>query len=124
LDLLVDTHALAWLASGDRRLGKALVAALADPDTRLFVSAVTAYEYADLQARGRLPESVDIAAFQTAFGFHLLDYPAALWQVAAELPKIHRDPVDRMTIAHARALNLTLVTADKTVRRYPVRTLW
>lgn len=124
MDLLVDTHALAWMASGDRRLGRALIAALADPDTRLFVSAVTAYEYADLQARGRLPDAVDIAALQAAFGLHLLDYPAALWQVAADLPDIHRDPVDRMTVAHARALALTLVTADRTIRRYPVETLW
>ena len=123
MDLLVDTHVLAWLASGDGRIGKALLAALADPDTRLFVSALTAFEYADLQVRGRLPAGVDLSMLQDALGFDLLDYPAELWRLAADLPLVHRDPVDRMVIAHAVALALTLVTADATMRKYPVATI-
>lgn len=34
------------------------------------------------------------------------------------------DPVDRMLIAHAIHADLTLVSADETMRRYPVRSLW
>jgi PIN domain nuclease of toxin-antitoxin system len=36
----------------------------------------------------------------------------------------HGDPVDRMLIAHALHAGLTLVTADETIRRYPVPTIW
>jgi PIN domain nuclease of toxin-antitoxin system len=43
---------------------------------------------------------------------------------ADSLPDIHRDPVDRMLIAHAIAAGLVLVTADRQIDRYPVRTLW
>jgi PIN domain nuclease of toxin-antitoxin system len=124
LDLILDTHALAWIASDDRRLSQRLVAAMRDPETRLMVSAVTAYEYSDLLARGRLPTEVDIGILQAVLGFVLVDYSAALWSVATALPDIHRDPVDRMLIAHSIAIEATLVTADETMQRYPVKILW
>jgi PIN domain nuclease of toxin-antitoxin system len=124
MDLILDTHTLLWLVTGDRRLSPALVAQLADPDTHCFVSAVTAWEYSDLHRRGRLPGSVSLPLAQERFGFTVLDLPAELWKEAEALPDIHGDPVDRMLIAHARAANLVLVTADRQVRRYPVRSFW
>jgi PIN domain nuclease of toxin-antitoxin system len=46
--------------------------------------------------------------------------PAASWEQIASLPDIHRDPVDRMLIAHALVEGMTLLTADANIRRYPV----
>jgi len=37
---------------------------------------------------------------------------------------LHRNPADRMLICHSRLAGLTLVTADATIRSYPVETLW
>lgn len=54
----------------------------------------------------------------------VIDYPAEAYHVADSLPDIHRDPVDRMLIAHALHAGLPIVTADATIRRYPVRTIW
>jgi len=88
------------------------------------VSAITAWEYADLQKRRRLPTTEDILHLQSLYGFELLDFPSSAWALAEELPDIHRDPVDRMFIAHAIAADLTIVTADRSIRRYPVKTLW
>lgn len=97
---------------------------MTDADTRLLVSAVTAYEYSDLLARRRLPAEIDIGVLQAVLGFTLLDYSAQLWVIAAELPNVHRDPIDRMLIAHALAIDATLATADAAMQRYPVKTLW
>ncbi len=124
MDLILDTHALLWLVTGDSQLGEALIAELADPDTRCFVSAVTAWEYSDLHLRGRLRGSVPLALAQDRLGFVVLDLPADLWMQAEELPSIHGDPIDRMLVAHARALDMTLATADRDMRRYPVKSLW
>lgn len=88
------------------------------------VSAVTAYEYADLRHRGRIPASAHLSDLQERLMFKLLDYPAELWTLAATLPPLHRDPVDRMLVAHAMALEVPLVTADAMIRRYPIKTLW
>jgi PIN domain nuclease of toxin-antitoxin system len=40
------------------------------------------------------------------------------------LPLIHKDPFDRMIVAQAMAEGFTLVTADETLHRYPVKWLW
>ena len=40
------------------------------------------------------------------------------------LPLHHRDPFDRMLVAQAAVEDLTLVTKDREIARYEVRTLW
>lgn len=124
MDLLLDTHVLVWFAAGDRRLGSDFLSLLPDSRTRLFVSAVTAHEYVDLLMRGRFGEGVDLDQLADVMGFHLLDFPAECWTVVQTLPDIHRDPVDRMLIAHAITLDLALATADTMLARYPVRVVW
>jgi PIN domain nuclease of toxin-antitoxin system len=36
----------------------------------------------------------------------------------------HRDPSDRLLIAQAQALNVTILSADALLDRYDVRRLW
>jgi PIN domain nuclease of toxin-antitoxin system len=88
------------------------------------VSAAIAFEFADLQARRRIPIDDPIDALAALIGFSVVDFPAEAWRVAATLPAIHREPVDRILIAHAIAGDFTLVTADKIVRSYPVKSIW
>lgn len=113
-----------WFGVGSRRLSRRAREVIEAPDNPLYVSAVTAWEYADLEARGRFADSAPLASLRDALRFEILDFTADLWAVAVSLPAIHRDPVDRMLVAHAIAMDLTVVTADKTIRRYPVATLW
>jgi PIN domain nuclease of toxin-antitoxin system len=43
----------------------------------------------------------------------------------AALPLLHRDPADRFLIATAQEHNLTLVTPNPAIRKYPnLNTLW
>jgi PIN domain nuclease of toxin-antitoxin system len=111
------------MVNGDRRLSAEVRAAIGDKESSLHVSAVTAYEYPDLQQRGRIPvsETLDEVAerLDLAFG----PYPAECSRIADGLPPIHRDPIDRMLTAHAMVEQWTLVTADANVRCYPVTTL-
>jgi PIN domain nuclease of toxin-antitoxin system len=124
LDLIFDTHALVWFGAGSSSFSKSVLEALEQPDCRTFVSAVTAWEYSDLVARGRLPGAAGLHVLQKGLGFELLDLPAGLWRRASVLPAIHRDPIDRMLIAHALEAGLVLVTADRQMRDYPVQSLW
>ena len=43
---------------------------------------------------------------------------------AATLPLIHRDPWDRILVAQAQSEGLVILTADDTIRRYDVETIW
>jgi PIN domain nuclease of toxin-antitoxin system len=105
-------------------LSRSAVEAIASPDNSLSVSAVTAAEFTDLQRRGRIEVDEPIDALAAMLGYQILDLPAEVWRTVADLPRIHGDPVDRMLVAHAIAGGFTLVTADRTLRDYPVASLW
>ena len=122
--LLLDTQILIWLPPADRRLKRRVAEKILADDTELFVSAVTACEFTDLRTAKRIGAPYDIAELAEQFAFTLLEIPAGIWADLATLPQIHRDPVDRMLVSHARLADLTLVTADATIRRYPVKSLW
>lgn len=124
MDLLIDTQALVWTISGDRRLSAAARALIGAVDNTISISAVTAFEFVDLEHRGRLPPHVHFAEVIRRLGARLLDFPAEAWHLAVGLEDFHRDPVDRMLIAHAIHADLILVTADATMRRYPVKSVW
>lgn len=118
--LLLDTHILIWLVLNDRRLSEPQRAALGDPDNDLVVSAVVAYELAHLQALRRIPITEPIDRLQALAGFEIADLPGNSWTTVRTLPDIHRDPIDRMLVAHALSAAMTVVTADAKIRRYPV----
>lgn len=118
--LLIDTHILVWIVLNDRRLSEEQRAALSDPVNLIVVSPVVAYELSQLQATRRIPLSESIERLQELVGFETADLPFDCWRVVGALPDIHRDPIDRLLIAHAMATEMTLVSADASIRRYPV----
>ena len=124
MGLLLDTQVLVWFGLDDPRLSPAFRAALLDPDTNFLVSGVTAFEFEDLRVRNRLGPVDSIGILIAGLNATVLDYPGEAARIVPLLPDHHRDPVDRMLVAHAIHADLTIITADETVRRYPVRTLW
>ena len=120
--MLLDTHILLWFAGEPERLSSHAAAAIEDAD-ECCVSFASAWEYGAKRAKfpKRLPKSFESLM---APHFRPLDIPFELYRFAESLPPIHHDPFDRMLMAQALADDLTLVTADETIRSYPVATLW
>ena len=89
----------------------------------LCVSVASGWEYEAKRRRypDQLPEPFERLLMSD---YKRLDLSFVLYRFAGELPAIHRDPFDRMLIAQAIDGDLTLVTADMIVRRYPLRTYW
>ena len=56
---VVDTHALAWFISRDRRLGRRARAILRDPSVRIIVPATVLAEIKYLAHRGRIAQTLD-----------------------------------------------------------------
>ena len=106
------------------RAARTLHRALADRVVSRFESVFPALTrvHHDAPLTGRTIDRVEAVA--EMLDLELLDLPANLWRRVESLPDIHGDPVDRMLIAHAIQAGLTLVTADRTMRKYPVPTLW
>jgi PIN domain nuclease of toxin-antitoxin system len=69
---------------------------------------------------GRLRAPHNLSAVLAA-PFGMLDVTAALLEAAAELPRHHTDPFDRVLIAHALQEDLSVLTRDVAFSRYGVR---
>jgi PIN domain nuclease of toxin-antitoxin system len=58
------------------------------------------------------------------YGCTILPILQAEVLAAAALPLIHGDPFDRLYVAQAQSHSLTLVTKDRDIVKYDVRTIW
>ncbi len=126
--ILVDTHTLIWAAIASPRLSSAARAMIEDEDTELFVSAATAWEIATKVRLGRLPEAKELEAdflgkVEEA-GYELLAIDAALALRAARMPGDHGDPFDRIIAAHAIALDIAVISADRKLDEFGARRVW
>jgi PIN domain nuclease of toxin-antitoxin system len=106
--ILLDTHALIWIAQGHRRVRD--IARL----PRLFISPATVLELQFLSEVGRLRLAAGLSPADLAHdGRWTLDEPpAGDWFAAACGVAWTRDPFDRLLAAHARLRRWKLATAD------------
>ena len=125
---LLDTHALVWWWTDNRRLPRAARAMIAEPDNEVLVSAATAWEIATKNRLGKWPEVerlvTDFESLLLQSRFVGLPVSVAHARLAGTLTGQHRDPFDRMLIAQARLESAVLVTGDAIFRRYRVPVVW
>jgi len=127
--LLLDTHALVWLASDQEQLtsrGKTLIREAAG---RLFMSAISSLEIAILVKRGRLelplPPERFVSECLRQHGITEIPLDSPIAMAAAALPDIHNDPFDRILAATAIIHRLELLSKDTVLPRYPgLRVTW
>jgi PIN domain nuclease of toxin-antitoxin system len=126
MKLLLDTHVVIWWIEGSVQISDTARDAITDPDASLFVSAVAAWEYMQklLLRPGRLSVKLPFEMMVRRLRLQTLPFEYRQHTHAFTLPDIHRDPFDRMMIAQALDQELTIVTRDRHIRRYPVPTLW
>lgn len=89
----------------------------------MFVSTVTAWEMAMLVARGRISETRNAKRWYDDFRneAQLGEQPvtADIFMASCELPYLaHKDPIDRILIATARKIDLTIITRDRVILAY------
>jgi PIN domain nuclease of toxin-antitoxin system len=123
LRLLLDSHVLLWLYGDPRALPPRILREIKAEENEKVVSAATVWEAAIKREGGRLAIPGDLAGLVRTSGFSELPIRFEHAVAAAELPRLHGDPFDRMLVAQARVEGLTLITADRQIRRYDVRVL-
>jgi PIN domain nuclease of toxin-antitoxin system len=121
---LLDTHALLWWITDDKRLSQRARAAIAAGE--ILVSVVSGWEIEIKRGLGRIEADTHAILDEVSGtdGFYWLDVRPSHVAALADLPPFHRDPFDRMLVAQATFEHVALITRDKDVRRYPVETVW
>jgi PIN domain nuclease of toxin-antitoxin system len=131
--IVLDTHILVWWAGAERaRLSSAASRAIEQERAggQIMVSSISAWEIAMLVQRNKLDLSMDVFAWlEAASRIERLEFVPVDNLIGVEsrfLPgEFHADPADRIIVALARRLGVSLVTADTKIRDYPhVTTIW
>jgi len=129
--ILVDTHVVAWMAFEQDRLSRNARAAIDDARATgggLAISGITLWELATLAGRGRIRLDVSVESFlgEVEARFTVLPITGRACVRALSLPAAYpKDPADRIIAATALVEGLSLLTADREIRRArALRTIW
>ncbi len=120
--LLLDTHVLLWAADNSAAMPPDILRLIEDQDNLLHFSAASIWEIAIKNARGRSDFQANPTRLRRLLldnGYEELVVTGEHAIAGAELPLLHKDPFDRLLIAQAIAEDLTLLTVDQTMMRYP-----
>jgi PIN domain nuclease of toxin-antitoxin system len=125
--VLIDSHVFLWWVLEAPQLTPLMREVISDGTNEVLFSAASAYELAYKAAGGRLTLPDDPFAYIVdrldANGFDALPIDLAHALKAAALPRIHRDPFDRLLVAQAQREGIPILTTDPAIGQYEVETL-
>jgi PIN domain nuclease of toxin-antitoxin system len=129
--ILVDTHVVVWLAFDQAQLSKNARIAVNDARENgdgLAISDITLLELATLASTGRIRLNISLESFlyEVEARFVVLPISGSACVRALGLPAAYpKDPADRIIGATALVEGLSLLTADREIRRSRVvQTIW
>jgi PIN domain nuclease of toxin-antitoxin system len=125
-EILLDTHALIWWAAGDQALSRTVKRLLQSEETKVWVSAASAWEITTKVRLGRLkwtsPETVE--SYCVGQRFELLSVTFAHAERAGSWPQEHGDPFDRVLAAQSAIEGIALATNDPNIDLFGIATVW
>jgi PIN domain nuclease of toxin-antitoxin system len=125
MSYLLDTQVFLRFEAGSARLSAEARAVIRLADVAVYVSAASFWEIAIKRRLGKLAYDGSVRAAAAAAGFQELPIDAADAETAGALDWNHRDPFDRMLVAHCLNRSLTLVTADPALNaRGDIAVVW
>lgn len=120
-EIVLDTCAWIWMATGDSRIGKNIQKSLSEQDW--LISAISVWEVAMLTSKKRMQLDRPIqqwikAALIDPPHIHLAPLSPEISILSCSLPTCtHGDPADRIILATAKWHDAVLVTGDEKLIR-------
>ncbi len=127
MKILLDTQVLLWVVT-QQKLSIPATTAFLDTQNQLYLSVVSYWEICIKVSLGKLTlvpnwtELVDEVIVVN--GIQWLGIDKGHCQRLLVLPHLHSDPFDRLLIAQVLTENMSFMSADEKIRRYPIATLW
>ena len=122
---LLDTHVWIWLMNGEKRMerGPFVRRLRGTPSLSARISVMSVWEVGMLEAKKRIEFPLGclewVQRALEAPGMALVPLTAEVAIASARLPgAFHGDPIDRILVATARDLGMTLVTQDSRILAY------
>ena len=130
--IVLDTHVWIWWINGSSELSRNAQKQILNAKSKngIFISSISTWEVALLVKNGRLMLSIPLIDWilkceQLPF-IRFVPVDNRIAEQSVSLPdNFHKDPADRIIIATARHLNMTLITSDEKILQYKhVKSKW
>lgn len=128
MKLLLDSCVFLWLIDKHENIPPKVKQRISDPLNQIYLSSISITEMIIKSSIGKLSMTKPYAKFikdqrliNNILALGLIEEDLAFLE---KLPNIHADPFDRILICQAIANDMTIVTSDKHIASYPVKTLW
>ncbi len=121
MKLLLDTHLLLWAAGNPEKLSDTARKILLDESNKLYFSSASIWEIVINRGLGRDDFRVDpqrLRRLLVVNGYTEVPVQSDHALGVEQLPKLHKDPFDRILIAQARGEGMLLITVDSEVEKY------
>jgi PIN domain nuclease of toxin-antitoxin system len=124
---ILDTHAFLWALAGDARMSRRARDTFTGP-TGLTLSIASVWEILIKVQSGKLklprPAGPYVLRKLAENGIEMLPISIGHLLALERLPRLHRDPFDRMLIAQSMEEGWPIITADPMFKQYPIRVIW
>ncbi|MCI5130829.1 MAG: type II toxin-antitoxin system VapC family toxin [Candidatus Electrothrix sp. EH2] len=126
--ILLDTCTFLWITRSASQLSDKAAKVFEAPDNAVFLSSISAWEISVKWNMGKLhlpyPPEQFIPRERKRHFIEKLHLAEEDTFSLSKLPDIHKDPFDRILICQAIENGLTILTSDRYIQQYPVKTLW
>jgi PIN domain nuclease of toxin-antitoxin system len=132
MSFLLDTHAFIWSILDLKKLSSKAIEAIEDPDTEIYVSAISLWEISIKTRLGKMRlldiSTDDLIPSAERMGFDLIPLnPSEAVSQGALIENTHFDPFDRMLVWQAISRGMILISKDKSLKKFEsdgLRLLW
>lgn len=126
MNYILDTNALIYSLCSPNDLTEA-ASHIITTEKELCVSIVSFWEIAIKQSLGKLKINSSIPDIEKICkdrSIEIIPITSDEIEGIKSLPKIHKDPFDRIIISQAKKRNLNIITSDTIIPQYPVTVIW
>lgn len=123
---LIDTCTFIWLSTDPDKLSETAGKILQNADNKIIVSTVSPWELALKKDDIIQTDNLENFVKQTCIRHQLTLISPSLSHVCMveKLPFHHKDPFDRLLIATAIVEKIPLISADRKIALYSIKTIW
>lgn len=118
MNYLVDTNIFLWWIDGNKRLKSPVKEILEEVANTIYISVGSIWEMSIKISSGKLKAKYSLQKMVSKSKFQVLPIFFEHVLELKNLPRIHKDPFDRVLIAQAKAENLLLITSDSKIWKY------
>ncbi len=125
--LLLDTQAFLWFVENDKQLPSGIKLELEGTSNQISISIASLWEMAIKISLGKLQVTCSMEEMIDKIksnGFEILPILPEHIIMLGALEYFHRDPFDRIIIAHGLSENMPIVSSDKVFDQYGVNRKW